>query len=138
MKRRKLAPGEPVTFKIPMTATPEEIKKITQWRDRRILSKKIMEKVREDMQTEHKLSLPINRPLTNEEIKRLDNPEIQKMLGNICLALLSHQIPQLPPLGSPSQNHQDDNGQETTKTEQEWEVPDEVDDLIDDLFDDEL
>lgn len=134
MRKRKLAPGEPVSFKIPVSSTPEEIEVLTKWRDRKILSTKIMELVKEELEPTPKISLPISRPLTSEEMERLANPEIQKMLGNICLALLSQQIPQLP-VGTPSQDKKEKEDMET-KTNQEWQVPDEVDDLIDDVLDD--
>jgi len=42
MRKRKLAPGEPVSFKIPASATPEQIELLSIWRERKILSSKIM------------------------------------------------------------------------------------------------
>ena len=136
MRKRKLAPGEPVSFKIPASATPEQIELLTKWRDRRILSKKIMDFVNEELNRSHKISLPISRPLTNEEMERLSNPEIQKMLGNICLALLSQQVPQLPVEMPPQDSQQNNQKNIEAKTTTEWEIPDKADDLIDDVLDD--
>lgn len=135
MRKRKLAPGEPVSFKIPVSATPEQIELLSVWRERKILSAKIMGLVNAELNQSPMISLPISRPLNNDEMERLSNPDIQKMLGNICLALLSQQVPQIPIA------HQQNN--EKTKTQanattNEWEIPDpdKVDDLIDDILDD--
>lgn len=129
MRKRKLAPGEPVTFKIPASATPEQIELLSIWRERKILSSKIMGFVDAELNQANTITIPISRPLNNDEIERLSNPDIQKMLGNICLALLSQQVPQFPITTHSQQNDE-------AKTTGEWEIPDKADDLIDDILDD--
>jgi|SRR5690606_38570796 hypothetical protein len=126
MRKRKLAPGEPVTFKIPASATPEQIELLSIWRDRKILSAKIMGFVDAELNRRSSITLPINRPLSTEEMERLANPDIQQMLGNICLALLSQQVPQLP-IATKQNDTQDE------KPQVEWNK---VDNLIDDILDD--
>ena len=132
MRKRKLAPGEPVSFKIPASATPEQIELLSIWRERKILSSKIMGFVDAELNRANTITIPISRPLNNDEIERLSNPDIQKMLGNICLALLSQQVPQFP-----ITTHSQQNDEKTqAKTTGEWEIPDKADDLIDDILDD--
>ena len=133
MRKRKLAPGEPVSFKIPASATPEQIELLSIWRERKILSSKIMGFVDAELNRANTITIPISRPLNNDEIERLSNPDIQKMLGNICLALLSQQVPQLPIAPHSQQN---DEKTQTETTGGEWEIPAKADDLIDDVLDD--
>jgi hypothetical protein len=136
-KKRRLGPGDPVTFKIPISATTEEINLLNEWRDHKLLAKKIMEKVEEEVRLnqEKKLVLPLSRELTPKEQERLSIPEVQMMLGNLCLALLKQEVPTLPQMSN-EQPAQKQTQEVKTEMSQEWEVPEEIDDLIDDLLDD--
>jgi hypothetical protein len=127
MRKRKLAPGEPVTFKIPVSTSPEQIELLSIWREQKILSSKIMGFVDAELNQKNTITIPISRPLKNDELERFSNPEIQKMLGNICLALLSQQVPQLPIAPTQLTDQPDE------KQPVEW---DKVDNLIDDILDD--
>jgi hypothetical protein len=127
MRKRKLAPGEPVTFKIPVSTSPEQIELLSIWREQKILSSKIMGFVDAELNQKNTITIPISRPLKNDELERFSNPEIQKMLGNICLALLSQQVPQLPIAPTQPTDQPDE------KQPVEW---DKVDNLIDDILDD--
>lgn len=134
-KAKRLGPGDPVTFKIPVSTSKKEIELLNRWRKQKILASKIMEKVKEEagIQQKGKLVLNISRSLTDEEMERLAIPEVQEMLGNICLALLAKQVPALP-IGTNQTEQQPIQSKEGVNAS--YEIPEEAEGLIDDLFDD--
>jgi hypothetical protein len=93
--------GEPISIKIPVKCSEEQLDLIDKWKRSRLLSTKFFEKVDEELTSINEIQLSIGRQLTEDELKRLNSPGIKEMLGNMCLALLSNQVPVIPTTSQP-------------------------------------
>lgn len=96
---KPLQRGSNITFKISENVTDKEIDYLNEKREANeggkysIFASLFFEKVREEMAGRHKIVLPLDRELTPEERKKLDDPVVRGILKNVCLALLNDKIP---------------------------------------------
>ncbi|MDT0354096.1 MULTISPECIES: hypothetical protein [Terrabacteria group] len=94
-KKVVVKPGDSLSIKVSTKLTKEQLQLISDWKQSKILSTKFFEKVDEELHlaVNHEIQLPIPRPLTIEEQEKLSQPIVQQMLGNLCMALISNEIP---------------------------------------------
>jgi hypothetical protein len=137
-KQKRVERGDVISFKIPVKCSDKQLELTDQWKRTRLIPTKFFEKVDEEIDKQQELRLFIGRQLTEEEIERLNSPGINEMLGNMCLALLSNQVPTIPIASQPAAQPTTTSKVIEPKQQQfKTEIDPGLDDAIDALIDDD-